>query len=90
MYDQDSYVSFGCMCFSYIQFMIEIARQKNATPLPLIPVKFGPRIPPERFIVSQLTTTRSKKGKNRCVPTYYFFLPLSCIVPRVVLLNGCS
>jgi hypothetical protein len=33
-------------------FLIEIARQKNSTPLPLIPEKFGPRLPPERYCLT--------------------------------------
>ena len=41
--------------------MIEIARQKNATPLPLIPEKFGPRLPPERYCL----TANNYKVKER-------------------------
>ena len=53
--------------------MIEIARQKNATPLPLIPEKFGPRIPPERYCL----TANNYKVKERQKPvcTHILLLP---------------
>ena len=41
--------------------MVEIARQKNANPLPMIPEKFGVRLPPERYCL----TGTNYKIKNR-------------------------
>lgn len=40
---------------------MEIARQKNANPLPMIPEKFGVRLPPERYCL----TGTNYKIKNR-------------------------
>lgn len=45
-------------------FLIEIARQKNSAPLPLIPEKFGPRLPPERYCL----TANNYKAKERAKP----------------------
>jgi len=57
-----------------MQFMIQIARQKNATPLPLIPEKFGPRIPPERYCLT--ATGNNYKVKERQKPVCTQKLPL--------------
>jgi hypothetical protein len=45
-------------------FLINIARQKNSTPLPLIPEKFGPRLPPERYCL----TANNYRIKDRKKP----------------------
>ena len=46
---------------------MEVARQKNANPLPMIPEKFGVRLPPERYC---LTGTNYKiKSRKREVRT---------------------
>lgn len=34
------------------QFLLEIARQKNQTPLPLIKPYTGPRLPPDRYCLT--------------------------------------
>ena len=56
-----------------MQFMIEIARQKNATPLPLIPEKFGPRIPPERYCLTANNYKVKERQKPVCTPKLPLF-----------------
>lgn len=34
------------------QFLLEVARQKNLTPLPLIKPYTGPRLPPDRYCLT--------------------------------------
>ena len=34
------------------QFLLEVARQKNGTPLPLIKPYTGPRLPPDRYCLT--------------------------------------
>lgn len=34
------------------QFLLEVARQKNQTPLPLIKPYAGPRLPPDRYCLT--------------------------------------
>ena len=46
-----------------IQFLIEVAREKNSTPLPLIPEKFGPRLPPERYCLTANNYKLKEKHK---------------------------
>ncbi|XP_003390025.1 PREDICTED: transcription initiation factor TFIID subunit 9B-like [Amphimedon queenslandica] len=46
------------------EFLIEVARQKNATPLPLIPEKFGPRLPPERYCLTAQNYKLKHKKKE--------------------------
>ena len=46
------------------QFLVDVARERNATPLPLIPEKFGPRLPPERYCL----TANNYKVKERQKP----------------------
>ena len=48
----DRIVLFSIQRHSYLQFLIEIARKKNSSVLPLIPEKFGPRLPPERYCLT--------------------------------------
>lgn len=48
----------------FTKFLIEVAREKNSTPLPLIPEKFGPRLPPERYCL----TASNYKLKERNKP----------------------
>ena len=53
-----------CLCDPYfIQFLIEVAREKNSTPLPLIPEKFGPRLPPERYCLTANNYKLEEKHK---------------------------
>lgn len=35
-----------------LQFLLDIARQKNQTPLPLIKPYSGPRLPPDRYCLT--------------------------------------
>lgn len=35
-----------------LQFLLEVARQKNQTPLPLIKPYTGPRLPPDRYCLT--------------------------------------
>lgn len=35
-----------------VQFLLEVARQKNQTPLPLIKPYTGPRLPPDRYCLT--------------------------------------
>lgn len=49
-----------------LQFLIDIARQKNSMPLPLIPEKFGPRLPPERYCL----TSNNYRVKDRKKQVY--------------------
>ena len=59
-----------------LQFLIEVAREKNSAPLPLIPEKFGPRLPPERYCL----TANNYKLKERHKPVRkLIFLPSACI-----------
>ncbi|XP_064394746.1 transcription initiation factor TFIID subunit 9-like [Halichondria panicea] len=44
-------------------FLIEVARKKNSTPLPLIPEKFGPRLPPERYCLTANNYKLKEKQK---------------------------
>lgn len=37
---------------SFSQFLLEVARQKNQTPLPLIKPYAGPRLPPDRYCLT--------------------------------------
>ena len=46
-----------------MQFLIEVAREKNSTPLPLIPEKFGPRLPPERYCLTANNYKLKEKHK---------------------------
>lgn len=39
----------GLLC---VQFLLEVARQKNQTPLPLIKPYTGPRLPPDRYCLT--------------------------------------
>lgn len=36
----------------WFQFLLEVARQKNQTPLPLIKPYTGPRLPPDRYCLT--------------------------------------
>lgn len=36
----------------FVQFLLEVARQKNQTPLPLIKPYTGPRLPPDRYCLT--------------------------------------
>lgn len=51
-----------------LQFLLEVARQKNQTPLPLIKPYTGPRLPPDRYCLTapnyRLKTVQ-KKVKNQ-------------------------
>lgn len=51
-------------CFLCVQFLLEIARQKNQTPLPLIKPYTGPRLPPDRYCLTaanyRLKSTQKK------------------------------
>lgn len=38
--------------FISLQFLLEVARQKNQTPLPLIKPYAGPRLPPDRYCLT--------------------------------------
>jgi transcription initiation factor TFIID subunit 9B len=40
------------VCISDIQYMMDLAEKKNSQPLPLIPEKFGIRLPPERYALT--------------------------------------
>ena len=54
------------------QFLIEVARKKNSTPLPLIPEKFGPQLPPERYCL----TANNFRLKDRQKPVRIISLPI--------------
>lgn len=47
-----------------VQFLLEVARQKNQTPLPLIKPYTGPRLPPDRYCLTapnyRLKSTQKK------------------------------
>ena len=67
-------------------FLIEIARKKNAIPLPLIPEKFGPRLPPERYCLTATNCKVKEKQKQPVIPssqgvTTTFRLPLAKTTP---------
>lgn len=50
----------------WFQFLLEVARQKNVTPLPLIKPYTGPRLPPDRYCLTapnyRLKTVQKKVG----------------------------
>lgn len=52
------------------QFLLEVARQKNQTPLPLIKPYTGPRLPPDRYCLTapnyRLKSVQ-KKVKNNSI-----------------------
>lgn len=53
------------------QFLIEVSRKKNAAPLPLIPEKFGPRLPPERYcLTANNYTIMERKKPVSAMPRY--------------------
>lgn len=58
-----------------IQFLLEVARQKNQTPLPLIKPYTGPRLPPDRYCLTapnyRLKSVQ-KKVKTLFITLYYF------------------
>lgn len=43
---------FLSVCILCVQFLLEVARQKNQTPLPLIKPYTGPRLPPDRYCLT--------------------------------------
>lgn len=54
------------------QFLLDIARQKNQTPLPLIKPYSGPRLPPDRYCLTapnyRLKSLQKKvRGRQGCV-----------------------
>lgn len=52
------------MCVLCVKFLLEVARQKNQTPLPLIKPYTGPRLPPDRYCLTapnyRLKSTQKK------------------------------
>lgn len=46
------------------ELLLEVARQKNTTPLPLIPDKFGIRLPPERYCLTSNNYSLKKVKKQ--------------------------
>lgn len=55
---------FLSVCVLCVQFLLEVARQKNQTPLPLIKPYTGPRLPPDRYCLTapnyRLKSTQKK------------------------------
>lgn len=47
-----SWVMLGDVSLLFVQFLMEVARQKNQTPLPLIKPYSGPRLPPDRYCLT--------------------------------------
>jgi len=51
-----------------LQFLLDIARQKNQTPLPLIKPYSGPRLPPDRYCLTapnyRLKSLQKKVGRE--------------------------
>ena len=71
--------------------MIDIARQKNSTPLPLIPEKFGPRLPPERYCLTA-NNYRIKDRKKPVRPHYVHIYTLytMCITYMLCIIHKSS
>ena len=67
--------------FMLFQFLIDIARQKNSTPLPLIPEKFGPQLPPERYcLTANNYRIKDRKKTVRYIHVYaYLHSTCTCI-----------
>ena len=49
---------------------MEFARQRNSMPLPLVPEKFGLRLPPERYCLSGPNYRVKHKPKQVCIKPY--------------------
>lgn len=47
------------------EFLMEIAREKNVTPLPLINERYGLRLPPERFCLTASNLQLKKTNKDQ-------------------------
>ena len=67
------------MLFLLMQFLIDIARQKNSTPLPLIPEKFGPQLPPERYCLTANNYRIKDRKKTVRYIHVYVYLHSTCI-----------
>ena len=56
-----------CLFFLLLfQFLMEVARKKNGMPLPPIPEKFGPRLPPERYCLTANNYRVMERQKKVC------------------------
>ena len=67
-------VGYGWVCFS-LQFLLDIARTKNALPLPLIQERSGLRLPPERYCL----TSNNYKVKSKKVIYMQSFIRYCCM-----------
>ena len=61
------------------EFLLEIAREKNSTPMPLINERFGIRLPPDRFCLtaSNLQLVKKDRPQQKELPSKEFKIPLS-------------
>lgn len=70
------------------QFLLEVARQKNQTPLPLIKPYTGPRLPPDRYCLTapnyRLKSVQ-KKVKNADIRVYFGTLSVFLSVSMTTL-----
>ena len=76
------YIHVKFTLFLFMQFLIDIARQKNSTPLPLIPEKFGPQLPPERYcLTANNYRIKDRKKTVRYIHVHvYAYLHSICIL----------
>ena len=61
------------------EFLLEIAREKNSIPMPLINERFGIRLPPDRFCLtaSNLQLVKKDRPQQKDLPSKEIKIPLS-------------
>lgn len=65
----------GLIIHTCVQFLLEVARQKNQAPLPLIKPYTGPRLPPDRYCLTAPNyKLKSTQKKVKISAFFCFFL----------------
>ena len=61
------------------EFLLEIAREKNSIPMPLINERFGIRLPPDRFCLTatNIQLTKKDRSTHKDVPIREIRIPQS-------------